>query len=171
MEKLVSCHIITYNQKNYIRQCIDGALMQNTTFDYEIVIGDDCSTDGTKDILLEYAILYPNKIKLNLREKRGDGILGKENFTTTLHNDLVNNKRIYLPAGNAKFTLIDVRDIGAVSAIILTNISQHINKSYCSSPLIERTHRDKVKLINFISTNYEHKKTNIRRKSKDCSGI
>jgi len=53
-----------------------------------------------------------------------------QNFTTTLHNDLVNKKRIYLPAGNAKFTLVDVRDIGAVSATILTNISEHINKSY-----------------------------------------
>jgi uncharacterized protein YbjT (DUF2867 family) len=53
-----------------------------------------------------------------------------QNFTTTLHNDLVNKKRIYLPAGNAKFTLVDVRDIGVVSATILTNISEHINKSY-----------------------------------------
>lgn len=53
-----------------------------------------------------------------------------QNFTTTLRNDLLNKKRIYLPAGNAKFTLIDVRDIGAVSATILTNVSEHINKSY-----------------------------------------
>lgn len=53
-----------------------------------------------------------------------------QNFTTTLHNDLVNKKRIYLPAGSAKFTLIDVRDIGVVSAIILANISEHINKCY-----------------------------------------
>ena len=53
-----------------------------------------------------------------------------QNFTTTLHNDLVNKKIIYLPAGKTKFTLVDVRDIGAVSAIILTNISKHINKSY-----------------------------------------
>jgi uncharacterized protein YbjT (DUF2867 family) len=53
-----------------------------------------------------------------------------QNFTTTLHNDLVYKQRIYLPAGNAKFTLVDVRDIGAVFANILTNISEHINKSY-----------------------------------------
>ncbi len=53
-----------------------------------------------------------------------------QNFTTTLRNDLVNNKRIYLPAGKVKFTLIDVRDIGEVAATILTSISQHINKSY-----------------------------------------
>jgi uncharacterized protein YbjT (DUF2867 family) len=53
-----------------------------------------------------------------------------QNFTTTLRNDLVHKKRIYLPAGNAKFTLIDVRDIGTVAAQILTNVSQHINQSY-----------------------------------------
>ena len=53
-----------------------------------------------------------------------------QNFTTTLRGDLVKKKRIYLPAGNAKFTLIDVRDIGKVSASILTDISSHINKYY-----------------------------------------
>lgn len=53
-----------------------------------------------------------------------------QNFTTTLRNDLLKNRRIYLPAANAKFTLVDVRDIGAVSAKILANISQHQNKSY-----------------------------------------
>jgi uncharacterized protein YbjT (DUF2867 family) len=53
-----------------------------------------------------------------------------QNFTTTLRKDLVLNRQIYLPAGRAKFTLIDVRDIGSVSAAILTNISSHINKSY-----------------------------------------
>ena len=53
-----------------------------------------------------------------------------QNFNTTLHNDLVKKNRIYLPAGKAKFTLIDVRDIGAVAATVLINISQHINKTY-----------------------------------------
>ncbi len=53
-----------------------------------------------------------------------------QNFTTTLSNDLLNNKRIYLPAGNAKFTLVDVRDIGNVAAVVLTNVTNHINKSY-----------------------------------------
>lgn len=53
-----------------------------------------------------------------------------QNFTTTLHADLVNKKRIFLPAGKAKFSLIDVRDIGAVSAQILSTVTEHINKSY-----------------------------------------
>ncbi len=53
-----------------------------------------------------------------------------QNFTTTLRSDLVNKKSIYLPAGDAKFTLVDVRDIGAVAANVLTNTSMHINKAY-----------------------------------------
>lgn len=53
-----------------------------------------------------------------------------QNFTTTLHNDLVNKKRIFLPAGKAKFTLIDVRDIGEVAAKIMADATKHINKSY-----------------------------------------
>ncbi len=53
-----------------------------------------------------------------------------QNFTTTLYRDLVNKRMIYLPAGKAKFTLIDVRDIGLVGATVLTNTSEHINKSY-----------------------------------------
>jgi len=53
-----------------------------------------------------------------------------QNFTTTLHDDLVNKKRIYLPAGNSKFTLVDVSDVGEVTAKILTEIKNHVNMSY-----------------------------------------
>lgn len=53
-----------------------------------------------------------------------------QNFTTTLHNDLMKNHRIFLPAGNSKFTLIDVTDIGEVAAKILTETEAHLNKSY-----------------------------------------
>jgi len=53
-----------------------------------------------------------------------------QNFTTTLRNDLVNHQRIYLPAGRAKFTLIDIKDIGTVAANVLIEPRKHINKSY-----------------------------------------
>jgi len=53
-----------------------------------------------------------------------------QNFTTTLHDDLVKNSRIFLPAGKAKFTLIDVRDIGEVAAVILAATDRHVNKAY-----------------------------------------
>ncbi|MGL2966846.1 glycosyltransferase [Flavobacterium sp. XGLA_31] len=84
MRKKVSCHVITYNQKNYIAQCIEGILMQQVNFSFEIIIGDDNSTDGTRDILQKYAEKFPEIIKLNLRQVRGTGIPGKENFVTTL---------------------------------------------------------------------------------------
>jgi uncharacterized protein YbjT (DUF2867 family) len=53
-----------------------------------------------------------------------------QNFLGSLHNDLTINKRIFLPAGNAKFTLVDVRDIGDVAANIIINYTNHINKNY-----------------------------------------
>ncbi len=59
---LVSICSITYNHAPYIRQCLDSFLMQKTNFKYEIIIHDDCSTDGTSEIVLEYAKKYPDVI-------------------------------------------------------------------------------------------------------------
>ena len=56
---LVSISCITYNHAPYIRQCLDGFLSQKTNFDFEIVIHDDASTDGTSEIILEYAKKHP----------------------------------------------------------------------------------------------------------------
>ena len=53
-----------------------------------------------------------------------------QNFTTILHNDLIKKNKIYLPAGNAKFTLVDVTDIGEVAAKILMDTANHKNQSY-----------------------------------------
>lgn len=62
-EVLVSISCITYNHSAYIRQCLDGMLMQQTTFGFEILIHDDCSTDGTDDIIREYVSKFPQIIK------------------------------------------------------------------------------------------------------------
>ena len=53
-----------------------------------------------------------------------------QNFIGSLNDDLVNKNRIYLPAGNAKFTLVDVADVGAVAAKVLLNNEAHLNKAY-----------------------------------------
>lgn len=60
---IVSVSCITYNHAKYIRQCLDGILMQKADFQYEILIHDDASTDGTDDIIREYAQKYPTIIK------------------------------------------------------------------------------------------------------------
>lgn len=67
-EPLVSVRIITYNQKDYIKNAIEGVLMQNTNFDYEIVIGDDNSDDGTSEIIETYKENYPKIIRHSVRE-------------------------------------------------------------------------------------------------------
>ena len=60
---LVSICCTTYNHVNYIRQCLDGFVMQKTNFPIEILIHDDASTDGTQDIIRGYEAKYPNIIK------------------------------------------------------------------------------------------------------------
>lgn len=60
---LVSVCIITFNHQDYIKECIEGALIQNTNFPFEIVIGDDASDDLTESICTSYYEDFPNKIK------------------------------------------------------------------------------------------------------------
>ncbi|APL09795.1 glycosyltransferase [Escherichia coli] len=65
---LVSVAIITYNQKEYLRECIESILLQNYP-NLQIVVADDCSSDGTQDLLLRYSQQYPNVFTLKLSEK------------------------------------------------------------------------------------------------------
>ena len=60
---LVSIRCITYNHVNFIRDAIEGFLMQETTFPVEILIHDDASTDGTTEIVRDYEAIYPQLIK------------------------------------------------------------------------------------------------------------
>lgn len=53
----------TYNHVNFIRQCLDGFIMQQTSFPFEILVHDDASTDGTAEIVREYERNYPDLIK------------------------------------------------------------------------------------------------------------
>jgi len=63
MEKpLVSICCVIYNHAPFIRKCLDGFLMQETNFPIEILIHDDCSTDGTTEIIKEYSSKYPDLI-------------------------------------------------------------------------------------------------------------
>lgn len=59
----VSICCATYNHVHFIRQCLDGFVMQKTKFPFEVLIHDDASTDGTQDIIREYETKYPDIIK------------------------------------------------------------------------------------------------------------
>ncbi|WP_018617296.1 glycosyltransferase family 2 protein [Segetibacter koreensis] len=60
---LVSIICITYNHEKYISLAIEGFLMQKTSFPFEILIHDDCSTDSTASIIKSYADKYPDLIR------------------------------------------------------------------------------------------------------------
>lgn len=77
----VSVCIITYNHENYIAQALEGALKQKCDFSFEIVIGEDCSSDNTLAICKKFTQQNPDKIRLLHREKN----LGMmNNFVATL---------------------------------------------------------------------------------------
>lgn len=60
---IVSIHCLVYNHEPYLRQCLDGFVMQKTDFAFEAIVHDDCSTDGSAAIIREYAEKYPEIIK------------------------------------------------------------------------------------------------------------
>jgi glycosyltransferase involved in cell wall biosynthesis len=66
---LLSVCVITYNQAPYVRQALDSVLAQKVDFDWEIVIADDYSTDGTREIILEYQKEHPDLIKVIFQKK------------------------------------------------------------------------------------------------------
>ena len=64
----VSVLVVTYNHARFIRQALDSVLMQKTAFGFEVLISEDCSTDGTREIVREYERRYPESIRLLLSE-------------------------------------------------------------------------------------------------------
>lgn len=65
----VSVCVVTYNQEKYIRQCLQSIVDQETDFDFEVIVGDDCSTDGTRAIVQEFADKYQGQVNPIFHEK------------------------------------------------------------------------------------------------------
>lgn len=82
LNPVVSVCMITYNHEAFISQSIEGVLMQKTNFAFELIIGEDCSTDKTREICFKYKEKYPQKITLLLPESN----LGMtKNFISSLN--------------------------------------------------------------------------------------
>nr|WP_255478560.1 glycosyltransferase [Rufibacter sp. XAAS-G3-1] len=67
--KKISVFMIAFNHQRYIAQALDSILMQKVNFDYEIVVGEDYSTDDTRNIILDYQRRYPDRFKLLLHSE------------------------------------------------------------------------------------------------------
>lgn len=100
MEKLYEVSIIcnTYNQESYLEKAIESMLAQKTSFDYEIIIHDDVSTDGTKDIIRKYAEAYPEKIRV-IYERENQYSQGADFITPTI-KDVAKGKYIAMCEGD-----------------------------------------------------------------------
>lgn len=106
-EPLLSVLVQTYQQKDYIKECLDSILMQETSFDFEILLGDDGSTDDTREICLQYAEKYPDRIRLFLHHRENQiQVLGEatSNFNAFYNFYSARGKYIAFCEGDDKWT-------------------------------------------------------------------
>ena len=69
MKQKITVICISYNQEKYIRQTLEGVIMQKTDFDFEVIISDDYSTDNTANIIREYEKKYPDIFRIFYHDK------------------------------------------------------------------------------------------------------
>lgn len=66
---MLSIYVPVYNHEKYVVQALNSILMQETQYKYEVLVGEDCSTDNTRNVLKSYEKEHPNKFKIFYREK------------------------------------------------------------------------------------------------------
>ena len=86
---LLSVVTVTYNHEPFIAKCIEGVLMQQVSFPIELVIGEDCSTDGTRRICQEYAEKYPDLIRLIISDSNVGGLANERRVMTAARGKYV----------------------------------------------------------------------------------
>jgi len=131
--KRVSVLVMTYNHEKYISQALDSVLMQQTSFDWEVLVSEDCSTDQTRQIVKEYAARHPGLLRLILSEKN-------------LHSNEVVARGIRAAAGQY-LALLDGDDYWITSEKLQTQVDfmdRHPESTVCFHQALvhdERAHR------------------------------
>ena len=72
-DPIVSVSVVTYNHGPYLARCLDNVLAQQTDFPFEVVIGEDFSSDNTREIALSYQRSHPGNVRINLSTSRALG--------------------------------------------------------------------------------------------------
>lgn len=98
----LSVVVIAYNQANTIKKTLDGIVNQKTNFNFEVIVNDDCSTDGTDEIIKEYAKRYPKIIRPVLRK---ENLFSKgASFLDIMSFDLINGEYFAFCEGDDYWT-------------------------------------------------------------------
>ena len=87
--KKVCVLVTTYNHEKFIAEAINGILIQEVKFDYEVVIIEDCSTDNTRDIVIDLQRQHPDKVRLVLEERN-------QNSNRTWIREIQNSQAQYI---------------------------------------------------------------------------
>lgn len=96
---LVSICCATYNQVNFVRQCFDGFLKQETNFSFEVLVHDDASTDGTAEVIREYADRYP-QLFLPILQSENQYRKGNKKITATFNLPRARGKYVAICEGD-----------------------------------------------------------------------
>ena len=156
--------MVTYNHEAYIEQAIESVMMQETDFKYQLLIGEDCSTDGTRVICQKLKAKYPSKIELYLHENnRGANSNGVFMYEKCFQSDA---KYIALCEGDDYWTdplklqkQVDFLEGNEDYAICFHDVLEfHQNTSFFKDDYMsmhnKETHFDSLKMArgNFIHT-------------------
>ena len=158
-EITVSVCMITHNHENYIREAIEGVLMQKTNFSIELVIGEDCSTDNTRVVCEEYVSKYPSIINL-LPSETNLGII--PNLIRTLKTS--NGKYIALCEGDDYWTeplklqkQVDFLEANRDFSICFHNVKVKLeNRGEIVDDFITQDVSDCTDIYNLLRGNYIH---------------
>lgn len=72
-DPVVSVLMVTYNHERFVGQAVESVMAQDTSFPFELIIGEDCSTDGTRAIVLDWQRRYPDRIRVLLQPRNVGG--------------------------------------------------------------------------------------------------
>lgn len=143
---LVSVIVGTYNHENYIAKCLDSIIMQKTNFPFEIILGEDNSSDKTREICKQYAAKYPKIIKLFLRKR--EDVIYINNRPTGRYNFIEN-----LKAASSNYLALCDGDDYWIDAYKLQKQFDFLNNNFdyslCASRVMEK-HETGKKHLDYI---------------------
>lgn len=167
---LVAIWMVTYNQEAYIEQAIESVMMQIANFNFKLFVGEDCSTDKTREICIALKEKYPNKIELIANEKNIGGNLNAKN----IYNACFNSEAKYIAMLEGDDYWTDVNKLQKQVEVLEKNPECSIcftdnSKLYNDKDLVKNSGKNiqiKTSFLDLIKGNYITTVTVLFRKPK-----